>query len=181
MSWVAVDPPRTSPARRAWVGVRPLVLSHSVWGGIALGAALGLLVHGSLAAVIPAGLMVLPPHFRDEVVLDLVDRWTHALGIGLAMLAAAAVGWASGGDLRPVFGWALIAVVASRTLSIAGTAAVAGLSPRRDAERLGTLLAGLVVAAVATAGWSTGRVPPLADGALVASLVALVPGLLRRP
>jgi hypothetical protein len=94
----------------------------------------------------------------------------------LALLAAAAVGYAAGDRLLPVLGWALLAVAALRAIGLAvHTSLVA--AGRRRADRTALLVEGALAVAAATAGWASGAVPSVGDGALIAMVVASLAAL----
>jgi hypothetical protein len=100
----------------------------------------------------------------------------------LALLAAAAVGYAAGDRLLPVLGWALLAVAALRGVGLAVHTSLVAAGHGRRADRTALLVEGALAIAASTAGWATGVVPSVGDGALtamvVASLAALAPRVL---
>jgi hypothetical protein len=101
----------------------------------------------------------------------------------LALLAAAAVGYAAGDRLLPVLGWALLAIALLRGIGLAVHTSLVAAGRGGRADRTALLVEGAVAIAAATAGWATGAVPSVGDGALiamvVASLAALAPRVLR--
>lgn len=123
----------------------------------------GLQVHTLALLLVPLGLGALPAGRRADLFLSAVDRWPTVLADVLALVAAAAVGWASGDALRPVVAWAIPVIALFRTLAL------------RVPERL-LAPAALLVAAAA---WGTGRVPAVGDGALAALIALAAPTLLR--
>ena len=100
----------------------------------------------------------------------------HVGAAVLALVAAAAVGYAAGDRLLPVLGWALLAVALLRGIGLAvHTSLVA--AGRRRADRTALVVEGAVAVAAATAGWASGAVPSVGDGALIAMVVASLAAL----
>jgi hypothetical protein len=148
--------------------VRPVAIRHGVVLAGAAAAFVALEVHLAVLAVPVVAFALLPADRRAELVLSALDRWPGVLADLLALLAAAAVGYAAGDGVRPVVAWAIPAIALYRTASL-------GVP-----ERVLAPLA-LVVALVA---WATGRIPAVGDGALAALLSLAAPailGLLPRP
>jgi hypothetical protein len=97
----------------------------------------------------------------------------------LALLAAAAVGYAGGDHLLPVLGWALLAVALLRGIGlVVHTSLVA--AGRRTPDRTALVVEGALAVVAATAGWATGAVPDVGDGALIAMVVASLAALAPR-
>jgi len=120
-------------------------------------------VHLAALVLVPIGVAALPVERRADLVLAAFDRWPTVLADLLALLAAAAVGWASGDALRPVVAWAIPVIALFRTLAL-----------RVPERRLAPVV--LVLAAVA---WGTGRIPAVGDGALAALIALAAPTLMR--
>lgn len=148
--------------------VRSVAIRHAAVVATWAAVFVALHVHLAVLAVPLVAFALLPADRRAELILGALDRWPAVLGDGLALLAAAAVGYAAGDGVRLVIAWAIPAIALYRAASL------------RVPERVLAPLA-LVLALVA---WGTGRIPAVGDGALAALLALAAPsilGLLPRP
>ena len=102
--------------------VRTVALRHAFVLAVWLAVFVALQLHLGLLLVPPVAFLLLPADRRAELLLAAIEGWPGVLADLLAILAAAAVGYAAGGDVRPVLAWAVPVIATYRTLSLGARA-----------------------------------------------------------